>query len=271
MHRSMYTNKIFCTGSVPAINFLLAKHRAPCTVLRARGPSVSWRVQLQLEGLHKIKKSAVFSISKMYKLICLDLDGTTLNSHHELSSETITVLQTIASKSDAKISIVTGRSALSSIKYAMQLQLNKIQGDTYIICYNGSTCIKIDREYNGNNHSIIFSNPISRENARLLVDISLKLGLVLQYYNVENGEMYAVPSKVEHYPLLNRYADLVGQKHTFLSNYDEVLAKCESPKILIMTDDADGLIDYCHKYLTPNIFHIIRVRYIIPDTFLSRK
>lgn len=147
---------------------------------------------------------------------------------------------------------------MSSIKYATQLQLNKIQGDTYIICYNGSTCIKIDREYNGNNHSLIFSNPINRSNARLLVDISLKLGLVLQYYNVENGEMYAVPSKPEHYPLLDRYAELVGQKHIFLSDYDEVLSKCESPKILIMTNNADELIEYCHKYLAPNIFHIIR-------------
>jgi len=197
----------------------------------------------------------------MYKLICLDLDGTTLNSHHELSIETITAIQKIASKGNTRISIVTGRSALSSIKYATQLQLNKIQGDTYIICYNGSTCIKIDREYNGNNHSLIFSNPINRSNARLLVDISLKLGLVLQYYNVENGEMYAVPSKPEHYPLLDRYAELVGQKHTFLSDYDEVISKCESPKILIMTNNADELIEYCHKYLAPNIFHIIRVRY----------
>ncbi len=197
----------------------------------------------------------------MYKLICLDLDGTTLNSNHELSIETITAIQKIASKGNTRISIVTGRSALSSIKYATQLQLNKIQGDTYIICYNGSTCIKIDREYNGNNHSLIFSNPINRSNARLLVDISLKLGLVLQYYNVENGEMYAVPSKPEHYPLLDRYAELVGQKHIFLSDYDEVLSKCESPKILIMTNNADELIEYCHKYLAPNIFHIIRVRY----------
>ena len=197
----------------------------------------------------------------MYKLICLDLDGTTLNSHHELSIETITAIQKIASKGNTRISIVTGRSALSSIKYATQLQLNKIQGDTYIICYNGSTCIKIDREYNGNNHSLIFSNPINRSNARLLVDISLKLELVLQYYNVENGEMYAVPSKPEHYPLLNRYAELVGQKHIFLSDYDEVLSKCESPKILVMTNNADELIEYCHKYLAPNIFHIIRVRY----------
>jgi len=198
----------------------------------------------------------------MYKLICLDLDGTTLNNHHELSSETVTVLQKIASKGATKISIVTGRSAMSSIKYAMQLQLNKIQGDTYIICYNGTTCIKIDREYDGSDHkhSVIFSNPINRSNARLLVDISLKLGLVLQYYNVENGEMYAVPSKSEHYTLLNRYAELVGQKHAFLCDYDEVLSKCESPKILIMTDNADELIDYCQKYLTPNIFHIIRVR-----------
>jgi len=197
----------------------------------------------------------------MYKLICLDLDGTTLNSHHELSIETITAIQKIASKGNTRISIVTGRSALSSIKYATQLQLNKIQGDTYIICYNGSTCIKIDREYNGNNHSLIFSNPINRSNARLLVNISLKLGLVLQYYNVENGEMYAVPSKPEHYPLLNRYAELVGQKHIFLSDYDEVLSKCESPKVLVMTNNADELIEYCHKYLAPNIFHIIRVRY----------
>jgi|LauGreStaDraftv2_3_1035109.scaffolds.fasta_scaffold143362_1 hypothetical protein len=197
----------------------------------------------------------------MYKLICLDLDGTTLNSHHELSIETITAIQKIASKGNTRISIVTGRSALSSIKYATQLQLNKIQGDTYIICYNGSTCIKIDREYNGNNHSLIFSNPINRSNARLLVDISLKLELVLQYYNVENGEMYAVPSKPEHYPLLNRYAELVGQKHIFLSDYDEVLSKCESPKVLVMTNNADELIEYCHKYLAPNIFHIIRVRY----------
>lgn len=65
-------------------------------------------------------------------LIALDMDGTLLNSNHEISPETKQYLKTLA-KQGHKIIISSGRPIRGIFSYYQELELN-----TPIICYNGS-------------------------------------------------------------------------------------------------------------------------------------
>ena len=108
----------------------------------------------------------------MSKLIALDLDGTTLNSHHELSEKISSMLRRL-SDLGMTIAVVTGRSKLSAVNYIESLGLSKA---TPLICYNGSMGFIID----GDHHVEIFSRPIPEEPARALLKLAEKHGLVAQ-------------------------------------------------------------------------------------------
>ena len=70
-----------------------------------------------------------------YKLIALDLDGTTLNNNHEISLRTLDCLRAISENSDVIVAIATGRSINSILPYVDQLQIKR---SIPVICFNGS-------------------------------------------------------------------------------------------------------------------------------------
>jgi hypothetical protein len=59
----------------------------------------------------------------------------------------------------------------------------------------------------------------------------------------------------------------------FLTTFDEAISKSPSAKILLLTNDPDGLIETVQKELPPNMFHVIRgspdpffVEFLLPGT-----
>ena len=106
------------------------------------------------------------------QLIALDLDGTTLNSQHELTQKTCSTLRHLSTLG-LTIAVVTGRSKTSAIQYIEHLDLSR---PVPIICYNGSMCFIID----GKTERKIFSMPIPVDPARILLEFAEKLGLVAQ-------------------------------------------------------------------------------------------
>lgn len=79
------------------------------------------------------------------ELICLDLDGTLLNSKHQMSEESIAVLRMLEEKG-MKIAIVTGRGSYEARKYAKHISEN-----TFYIGSNGAIV-------GGVKHSIMIAN-----------------------------------------------------------------------------------------------------------------
>ena len=58
-----------------------------------------------------------------------------------------------------------------------------------------------------------------------------------------------------------------------MSSYDEAISKSPSAKLLVMTNDADSLIEIAERELPKNLFHIIRgspdpffVEFLLPGT-----
>lgn len=106
------------------------------------------------------------------RLVALDMDGTVLNNHHELSEYTIGVLRRL-SAAGIIIAFATGRSVPNIEKYVAQLNLP--QEVFPAVCYNGAIGITIDKE---DKRTIIVDNQVTKEAAKLVVDFSIQNGFV---------------------------------------------------------------------------------------------
>jgi 5-amino-6-(5-phospho-D-ribitylamino)uracil phosphatase len=190
--------------------------------------------------------------TKKYKYIALDLDGTTLNSHHELSVRTRAVLRELNAKG-VQICIATGRSTASVIKYVEILDLQ--QDSVPAVCFNGGCGVEISRT--GLVKSI-FESPLTASSAEDLIKFAGSLGLCVQYYIGRTGDVYAVPTTPDHRELLGRYAELTGKEQICVDTYAIPQAISLPAKILIMTDDADGLIAAANRAFPQGKYHIIR-------------
>lgn len=196
------------------------------------------------------------SITKM-KLIALDLDGTSLNSSHQFSSRLLVVLKNL-SNLGIIICIATGRSSLDIIDSKLSILDLSEQLITPCVSYNGACGFLVKN--NNNIHikeKIIYQCHVPETITRKLIQLSLDLELVLQYYNAETGIVYSVPSKQEHYELLDRYANLVGKKQVYVTSYDDMIKQFPSPKVLIMTNDVDKLILEANRRFNKDDVHII--------------
>lgn len=104
----------------------------------------------------------------MYKLIGIDMDGTLLNSNHELSSENKLAIENARNRGISVV-ITTGRPLSGVEKVLKLLKMNK--KDDYIILYNGALILKAE------DLSVIYESTISLDEAKLLEKHSMEAGI----------------------------------------------------------------------------------------------
>ncbi|MBT2728925.1 HAD-IIB family hydrolase [Bacillus sp. ISL-75] len=68
-----------------------------------------------------------------FKMVCLDIDGTLLNSRHEISDKTKQVIQNVANQKYIPVILVSARMPKGML--SLQKELNIVQP---IICYSGA-------------------------------------------------------------------------------------------------------------------------------------
>lgn len=202
------------------------------------------------------KKQNQLKRKKKYRFIALDLDGTTLNSQHEMSSLTIKTLQSL-NRRGLQICIATGRSTPSVLAKLKMLQLER---PVPVVCFNGACGRRVSSDLSVTK---LFDSGLDMASARMLLAIAEELNIVAQYYLAQTGEIYACPKNEEHHSLLRQYASLTG-KSAIISSYEEVLAIAPPAKILFMTNHADELIAQMKERLPRDQFHLIRGS---PDPF----
>jgi Cof subfamily protein (haloacid dehalogenase superfamily) len=175
-----------------------------------------------------------------YKLVALDLDGTSLNNKHELSERSIFQFREL-SRRGILVCIATGRS-LNGVVSLLSV-LNLPQEFVPVVCYNGALgalCRKLESgEYQ---KEVAFHNPLNGEHVDQILDFCHQKNCVAQYYNALSGEVFAAPRNDSHIDLLKRYEKLVGHPQTILPNYDQAKQQSLSAKLLIMTDSPDQII-----------------------------
>lgn len=192
--------------------------------------------------------------NKKYKYIALDLDGTTLNSLHSLTSKTIETLKYYNNKG-IKFIIATGRTSISV--YNILNELNLYDEIIPVVCFNGSCVVEISSEYGIK--SIIYESPLEYTSTDKLLQFSLKLGLCAQYYIGETGAIYACPKNKIHKTLLEKYAKFTGKKQIYGTDYEIAKSISKPAKILLLVEESE--IDYVltlAKEEFKDEFHIIR-------------
>jgi len=126
----------------------------------------------------------------MYKMICIDIDGTLIKADHTLSVETIRAIRRARDKG-VMIVLSTGRMYRSARLYAEELEL-----DFPIISANGSYVRdKATSE-------IIYEKNLSKDDLNFIVEVLDKYGVKINFYNKDT--MYIS----EHRDYVTRYEAL---------------------------------------------------------------
>lgn len=109
----------------------------------------------------------------MYKLVACDLDGTLLNSDHEISYKNKEAIEKMKSK-DIPFIIATGRIYPSAAEFAVSLGL-----DTPIIACNGAVVKDPIKD------EILFHYPIEKSIAAKVIDICHKYDIYFHLYTLD--------------------------------------------------------------------------------------
>lgn len=135
---------------------------------------------------NRIAPRIISKISMRYSFIALDLDGTTLNSQHELSAKTESVLRRLSGQG-VTICIATGRTTRNITRYVTQLALP--QDTLPVICFNGSYGFTYCRTMTSTSSSssagfvqssTVFGEPLQLELTKVLLEFAERQGCVAQ-------------------------------------------------------------------------------------------
>ena len=153
--------------------------------------------------------------------------------------------------------IATGRSIVSTVEYALQLDLSV---PVPVSVFNGSVGFMVTGKSMavGEKKELMYSNPIPIPMCRELIDFANKYNWVVQYYNAETGEVSCCPKSDSHVELLKKYEELTGKRQTYLKSFDQLLESHGSAKLIIFSHDCDDLIEKARAELTQGIWHFFK-------------
>src|SRR5471030_2006806 len=106
----------------------------------------------------------------MYKMLCLDIDGTLLNSNHKISPRTKEAIKRLSKEKNIKIILVSARMPKGIVFLQEELEIKEP-----IICYSGS--LVLDKDYN-----IISNQYIKFDQVKSIVEEAKKYDLHISFY-----------------------------------------------------------------------------------------
>ncbi|WP_297420045.1 Cof-type HAD-IIB family hydrolase [Clostridium sp.] len=166
-----------------------------------------------------------------FKLLAIDMDGTTLNGKHELSDRTVNAIQKVYNKG-LRVLFATGR--MSS---AVEKHLRILGTDGLVVSHNGALVLDIYK-----NH-IYLHNRVNRK----VVDE------VMQFYDNYNSVLHfnigdkVIVEKINK--LSERYSKELGIKLDIINSFSDI---SENPTSLLLIDNKSKLKNFlnyiCSKY-----------------------
>ena len=143
-----------------------------------------------------------------YKMICIDMDGTLLNSKHEVSERNKKAIKEAIEKGIV-VAITTGRIFKSAKIYADLLGI-----ETPIVASNGGFIKEQDKE------EIIYKSALTYDQLKVIDSVIKKHNLNV-YYNLYNGIILEKTLNENHaYKQTNRKVKRNEDKITILENVD---------------------------------------------------
>ncbi|MGO5138954.1 Cof-type HAD-IIB family hydrolase [Clostridium butyricum] len=121
---------------------------------------------------------------KNFKMLCLDIDGTLLNSKHEITEVTMKLIKKVVDEKQVKVILVSARMPCGIDYLQRQLQI-----EAPIICYSGS--LVLDKKYN-----VISNNYIGLNLVLEMIEEAKKENMHISLYKdnewiIENRDEWA--------------------------------------------------------------------------------
>lgn len=188
-----------------------------------------------------IRKSRTFFISQHImdfsnvKLIITDLDGTLLNSQHELSADFLTLFKQLKGHNVMFVA-ASGRPY-----YSMISKFDAIKDELIIVSENGGLAIK--------NEEVFLSTPLTDTNFVEICNLVSNLEETHAVFCAKE-QAYVLSDSIKLYKLLNEYYP----KHTIISNVSEI----SSPiyKVALFHEDSSERYIYPHVKALENRFKV---------------
>ena len=179
------------------------------------------------------------------KLVAFDMDGTLLNSRHELSPETIRALYKLKEKGIICV-ICTGRSIAGLKHYSELLDLNMP-----IVTLNGT--IILDKDKN-----VIFARTLTSEDAKRIWSLADNLNANLAFWS--NNKLYC--NKINKFTL--NYSERSYLPITLIDDF-EAFVQDNGISKMIFFDQEDKIIDFKSKVSKIKDFN---VNYCISNQYM---
>lgn len=152
------------------------------------------------------------------KLIAFDLDGTLLNSEHQLDRETIETIKKVQSKGIMTLT-ATGRMFCSALPYIKQLDIREA-----VINYNGALVVDPVKE------KTIFHDPIPLKTAQEIANFAKTEGHYLQVYL---DDRLFIEKRQEETSI---YEKTAGIKAEVVGDLNEFIKKPPTKMVIIEND-----------------------------------
>lgn len=158
----------------------------------------------------------------MYKLIAIDMDGTLLNDHHEVTDQVRAALDA-AKDQGVKIVLCTGRPLAGVRRYLKELGLD--QEEDYVIAYNGALV------QNTHTNEIVFKQSLNYEDFQLLHNLSLELDTPMHFFDAEF--LYTTNKLISPYTVHEAFITKIPFQHCTLK---EVPVDIAMPKVMYIDE-----------------------------------
>ncbi|MGF7399955.1 Cof-type HAD-IIB family hydrolase [Thermoanaerobacterium thermosaccharolyticum] len=162
-----------------------------------------------------------------YKMICLDIDGTLLNSHHKITRNTKKIIQKVTNSKQIILILVSAR--MPQGIYFLLKELDIVQQP--IICYNGALIVDEKKNF-------LLQKYISISNVRQINSYAEAIGLHIslykddEWYIDEMDEWVRQESEITNVdPIIRDYNDLfnIWEKENLGPN--KILCMAQQQKI----------------------------------------
>eukprot|EP00934_Nitzschia_sp_Nitz4_P002917 Nitzschia sp. Nitz4//scaffold98_size77359//59410//60321//NITZ4_005555-RA/size77359-processed-gene-0.127-mRNA-1//1//CDS//3329560778//2907//frame0 len=167
-----------------------------------------------------------------YKMVALDLDGTTLTSSHTMADEQAAYLRHIL-QLGITVCFATGRSAPSVYEHVQKLDSPK---PLPVVCSNGARGFHIDT------HSLdkqeLFFDPVSLDVFRKALAIAKEKDWAVQFYHEDS--IFVNSTKPKHVELSKEYMRLTGSQVIPVDDdFEHLVQQNHLPsKVLVLFDDS---------------------------------
>ncbi|HHD2752996.1 TPA: Cof-type HAD-IIB family hydrolase [Clostridium perfringens] len=145
----------------------------------------------------------------VYKLICIDMDGTLLNNKHEISERNKEAIKR-ATEKGVKVAVTTGRLFASAKYYASLIGVK-----TPIISCNGAFVREKDED------KVIYESVLNEEQIGRIYDVIKKYDIQMAYFNTPDTVISEKIVPEEHgYKVMNRMMEESDEKVKFSEGID---------------------------------------------------